>query len=500
MKIGGLDIGTTGCKLTVFTEDGSFLNRAYRAYDTDSKEENTIDASCILSAVYQVMEETAAKHPDLSSLGVTSFGESFVAADAYGRPLHEAMLYTDPRGEKECGELTNRMGGTKAVSEITGLFPHHMYSLPKMMWLFRNRPEIEEKTRHLFLMEDFIVFHLTGVAQIDHSLATRTMAFDLHTLNWNDALLEKSGIDQTLLSRPVPSGTVAGTLTASAAERTGFSTALKIISVSHDQVACTAGSGVFNADTASEGAGTVECLNVIYDQLPDLTEMARRRFAVVPYILPGKYISYAFSYTGGALIQWCVETMAKHMFRECAMEGSDYHDVLEEGMEKGPTGILVLPHFAGAATPYMDTGSMGAILGLRLHHGIKEIYQACMEGIGYELYLNLRLMRQTGARFSMIHSTGGGSRSARWMQMKADLLNLPVRQMEIFDAGTVGCVMLTGTATGVYKSLEEAADILISPGKIFSPRSDMHQKYQKVYHRYQKVYHAVRPLFDGGAA
>lgn len=162
MKIAGLDIGTTGCKVTVFEQNGRFLDRAYQDYPvTRSISEHEVDAEAILEGVFTLLCEIGKKYPDISGLGVTSFGETFVMTDKEGRPLHKAMLYTDPRGKEECRELEERIGGRK-IASLTGVRPHEMYSLPKMMWMKRHRSEIYEKTEHVFLMEDFVVFALTG--------------------------------------------------------------------------------------------------------------------------------------------------------------------------------------------------------------------------------------------------------------------------------------------------------------------------------------------------
>ena len=184
MKIAGLDIGTTGCKITVFDREGNFLDKAYRTYPVKrGASGHEVDASALLDSVFAVMKEIAVRHPDISGLGVTSFGEAFVLTDEKGTPLHHAMLLTDVRGSEECRELTDKIGGRR-IASITGARPHVMYSLSKIMWMKRNRPEIYAQAKHLFLMEDLVVFALTGKAQIDYSLACRTMAFDIHSLCW----------------------------------------------------------------------------------------------------------------------------------------------------------------------------------------------------------------------------------------------------------------------------------------------------------------------------
>ena len=154
----------------------------------------------------------------------------------------------------------------------------------------------------------------------------------------------------------------------------------------------------------------------------------------------------------------------------------------------------MLPHFAGAATPYMDTGSRGAILGLTTATTVPKIYRACMEGVAYEMRLHYEALQGSGIRFTKLNATGGGAKSKVWMQMKADVLNLPITALKTVDAGTVGSAMLTGIAVGLFRDLRDAAAHMVEETVTYYPRQSMHEKYMKIYERYKGVYHTVRPL------
>lgn len=498
MYIGGLDIGTTGCKLTLFDEKGKLVSKQYRDYPVQRlASEHVINAENIYDAVLEVIRRTTENYPDIAGIGVTSFGETFIAADEAGKPLFPSMLYTDPRGDEEKRELAEKLG-EEHIAEISGLKPHEMYSLPKLMWLKKHEPDTFARVRHVFLMEDFIVFRLTGKAVIDYSLASRTMGFDIQRLSWSEEIFDAAGIDPELMSRPVPTGTSAGPVARQAAKETGLCSRTQVICMSHDQIAAAVGSGVFDPSTAVDGAGTVECVTPVYDHIPDIGVMMRGNFAVVPYVIPGTYVCYAFSYTGGALIQWCTETLAKKEKELADADGISVNEYLEKvyGKRRGeePSGMLVLPHFAGAATPYMDTGSRGAILGLTTDTHVSDIYRACMEGVVYEMQMNLEYLKDSGISFTKLHATGGGAHSKVWMQMKADILNREIIAMETVDAGTVGSAMMTGIAVGVFQDLAEAAKVMVHPVKTYHPNPAMHEKYEKFYERYRGLYRAVRPL------
>lgn len=358
--------------------------------------------------------------------------------------------------------------------------------------------------KYVFLIEDYIVWKLTGVRQIDYSLAARTMAFDIASLDFSEEMLVNAGIDRSLFSEPVPIGTPAGRVLPGAAERSGLRPETVIVSCAHDQVAAAVGAGAFDTDILVDGAGTVECMTPVFAGLPDPDVMYDGYYSAVPYVIPGTYVCYAFSYTGGALIQWCAEMLAGKEQALAKERGIPVYGLLEDEYRQmedsgrrragSPTGLLVLPHFAGAATPYMDTGSKGAILGLTTETTAADIYRACEEGVVYEMILNREHLAGSGLSCRKIHATGGGARSKVWMQMKADMLGLPVTALATPDAGTVGCAMLTGIASGIFRSFSDAAAHMVEETETYEPIPARHEKYLQVYEQYRKVYAAVRPL------
>ncbi|MBR5538603.1 MAG: carbohydrate kinase, partial [Clostridia bacterium] len=246
MFIGGLDVGTTGCKLSVYDDKGNFIDNSYREYEVSRKSgSHEVDPDMIFAAVCEVISDIAKKY-DLAAFGVTSFGESFAILDENDKVLLPAMLYTDPRGEEEVRSLCEKLTEEKIV-KIAGLKPHQMYSLPKIMWIKNNLPDVFAKAKRILLIEDYIIYRLSGVAQMDYSLAARTMAFDIKNKCWSKEILSAAGVDEALLSKPVPAGSIAGDILPAMSEKLGLNKETKIINSAHDQVASAIGCGVFEA-------------------------------------------------------------------------------------------------------------------------------------------------------------------------------------------------------------------------------------------------------------
>jgi xylulokinase len=358
-----------------------------------------------------------------------------------------------------------------------------MYSIPKAMWIKKNLPEIYNKTKKILLYEDFIVYMLCGVSQIDYSLATRTMGLDINTLTWSDVIFDKAGIDKSLFATPVPSGTVAGKIKQDLGKELGLTDTL-IVTGCHDQIAAACGAGVLGVGDAVDGTGTVECITPIFDKIPDNADFYLDNYPVVPHITDGTYATYALSYTGGAAIKWFRDNFAKDI---------SYKD-LDAMVKDEPTGILVLPHFAGAASPYRDAYSKAAFVGVTLGTDVGALYRAIMEGVTYEMLVNLEKIKEYGIEPKRLYATGGGASSPVWLQMKADILGLPITPLKAPEVGAVGTVMLVGVAIGAFGSIDEARKILVKEGKTYYPREEKRKNYLEIFSRYKKLYSAVKPL------
>lgn len=481
MKIGGIDVGTTGCKLVVYDENGNFLHKEYEAYEISRNAgEHEIDGRLISDGVKRLIKNTVLHIGALDAIGVTSFGETFVLLDERDEVLCPSMLYTDPRGGEEVMAFD-----AERVMEIAGTKPHSMYSLPKLMWIKGNRPDIYEKTKRIMLFEDYIIYMLTGVAQIDRSLAARTMGLDIRSCDWSRELFDLAGIDISKMSRVVKSGSIAGTVKENVAKELGLSETV-IVNGCHDQVASAVGAGVFEPETAVDGTGTVECITPIFDKIPTDRELYDSYYSVVPYIEDGKYACYAFSFTGGAAIKW---------FRDNFAAESSYKE-LDAQITPSCGSILVLPHFSGAATPYMDSFSKAAFLGLTLETTKADLYKAIMEGVTYEILLNLKRLNKSGITPAKFYATGGGALSPVWLQMKADILGQPITALDAPEVGAAGTVMLTGTATGTFRDLMHARSVMVKETETYLPNAKRHKEYSRIFKRYEGLYNAVRPLFD----
>ena len=487
MIYGGLDIGTTGSKLTVF-DDYAQKERFYLNYP--SKRDNNgheIDANIIYETVIQLLEIAVQKY-QITSIGITSFGETFVLLDKFDNILFPSLLYTDPRGNKEALYLERKIG-KKKLGEITGQVGQGMFSLPKLMYIKKHYKIIYKNVDKVLLIEDFIVYKLTGIRQIDYSLASRTLAFDVNKREWSKEILDAAGIDENLFSKPVPIGSIAGNIKQSLKNELGLKNDIKIINISHDQIANAIGGGVLSYGTAIDGCGTCECLTMTYQDIPNDKDIYECGYGVIPYIKDNYNVSYALINTGGALVEWIINTYFSDL------KGKEKcFDILNNNILNHPTNVMILPHFAGASTPYMDPFALGTITNLNLGTNRYEIYQACLESLSYEMLISINKLKKMGININEIYASGGGAKNDAWLQIKANIFNIPIHQLENNDTGTIGSAIVVGHAIGLFSSYEDGVNKLTKVKKTFYPDVFKHQEYMKIFKKYQLMYERMKKV------
>lgn len=463
--LAGIDVGTTGCKCTVYHESGTAVREAYEEYpsrtDTEGRELNPMQ---VWACVRKVMHRTARPGECWDAVGVSSFGEAVALLDENDMPVMNTLLYADSRGKEECRRLEEK-AGRDYIQRVTGLNPHEQYSVPKLMWIQEHEPGLYEKARHIFLYGDYIVYMLTGEKRIDHSLASRTMAFDVEKKQWDGKIFQAAGIDPEKMSVPVETGTAAGRMKKALMDELGIRGKGIVAVGCHDQIAAACGAGVFSDGTAVNGSGTVECITPVFSGEKDRAAMMEGNYCRVPYLIPGTYVTYAYTLTGGALLKWYRDHLAAQEADRARACGQSPYEVFNRKLSQSPTGLLILPHFAGAATPYTDSESKGAILGLTLETEKETIYQALMEAVGFEMKLNMERLSRAGIRADRLYACGGGARSEGWLQIKTDILGIPICSLGDVQAGIMGCVMMAGVAGGIYRDLQEAAACCVKEGK-----------------------------------
>lgn len=491
----GLDVGTTGCKATVITAQGEITAFAYKAYDLVIPGDGMweLDLGVVWQSVKYVLKQVATKcAAEIEAIAVASFGESFVCLDEAGNILGNSILYSDIRGTQEINDIL-KVIDAKQLFNITGMPINAMYSLNKLLWI-KKHTNLYEKSKYIMLCGDFISYMLTGKRAIDYSLASRTLMFDYRKKAWAVDLMKSFDIDPDKFSCPVPSGKIIGQLTSEISEEIGLSTDVILVAGAHDQVCAALGAGVLNVGDSVDGIGTSECITTIISDIKDDEFMLKNNFCIEPYAIEGKYVTLAFTPAAGASINWYRNTIEKTRSKECKIANTSIYEAMESECPKEPSKVLMIPYLAGTGTPYMDSGACGAFLGLKVSTTRGELYKACLEGICFDIMHNAKLLSDMGTKIVNLTCVGGVTQSDMLMQIKADIMGLPISRLKVKESGTLGLAMLCFIALKKYTSFEQAAKVLVKTENTFLPNDEAHSKYLKNYEKYKKAYKGLKQI------
>lgn len=497
MSLLGLDIGITGCKAVAFGLEGQTLAQAYREYPLIQPQPGwmELDPAEVWRAVCQVIGRVAAAVPNdpVRALSVATHGESVVPVDAAGRPLSRFITAIDTRAGPQMRWWAEHVGKER-LFQITGMPLHPMYTINKLMWLRDNQPDVFTAAGRFLCMQDF-VFHQLGLPPaMDYSLAARTMAFDLHRLAWSDELLGLADIDAARFSPALPSGTVVGEIPAATAESLGLGRGVVAVTGGHDQPAGALGCGAIAEGVCMDSTGTVECVGVASPRLVLEPVLLASNLPVAPHTAPGMTMVLGYSTTGGALLRWYRDTFGQAERAEAERTGQDVYDLILSQASDGPSPALILPHFVGSGTPWLDAASRGAILGLTLSTTRGQIIKAMLDSASYEIKLSLDAMEAAGIAVRELRAFGGGARSSIWLQVKADVFGKSVLALDVAEAPCLGVAMLAGVAVGAFPSVQVAQATMVRVKRAFYPDLARHAQYAEKAALYAQVYPALAPL------
>jgi xylulokinase len=200
------------------------------------------------------------------------------------------------------------------------------------------------------------------------------------------------------------------------------------------------------------------------------------------------------NHSGGLLLRWFRDAFCLEEISAARSSGVDAYDLMVADASAGPTGLYVLPHFAGSGTPTFDTDSKGAFLGMTFATRKADLAKAILEGLTYELRVNLDLMRSAGVVIDSLRAIGGGAKSDLWLQLKADITGIPVLRPRITEAAAWGAAVLAGHGAGLFPDIAGAVDRRLVLEKRYDPEPRSVERYQKSFAVYTQIYPALAPL------
>ncbi|MGB8253374.1 MAG: FGGY family carbohydrate kinase, partial [Anaerolineaceae bacterium] len=481
----GIDAGTTSVKAGLFNPDGSCLGVARREYQlaTPAADRAELDPqiywqSCI-DVVREVLHQTGAAPDQVKALAVSSQGETLIPTDEVGQAIYPAIVWLDNRAIEQAELLKSRF--QQDVYARTGI-PEVVATWPacKLLWLQQHEPAVFSHAAKYLLLQDYLIYHLTGRFVTDGSISCTTMYYDIRSNTWWAEMLAAIGIRAEQLPEIVSTGSKIGTLSEEAAKMLGLQGDTSVVTGGMDQAVGAIGAGNIKPGIISETTGAALAIQASITN-PDLDP--RKVVPVYLHSVPAMYLFVPVCPTAGMAFKWLRDTFAQTEMAQAQKDNSDAYELLTvqaAQVPPGSDGLIMLPHLMGAFSPEPNLAARGSFTGFTLRHTRAHFVRALLEGVAFLLKQNLEMIKLTGIKITEIRSTGGGARSSLWNQIKADVCNLPVITMASEETGLLGDAILAGVASGVFSSIQAGCDSMVKLKETCQP-GEMVQAYLKPY-------------------
>ena len=454
MNLMGIDVGTTSIKAALFNEKLEQLYSANIDYTIESHNDIVeFDGEKYWELIKEELDRISL---DIDALAIDTQCETLILTDEDGNPVRKAIVWLDNRAEEEA-KIIEEHFGRKRVYEVTGQ-PEITATWPacKLLWVKRNEPEIWEKNKKVFLLEDYILYKMTGKFVTEKTLQSSTIYFDINKSLWWEEMLDFIGVDKAMLPELLDSGKYIGDYNG-----------IKVVTGAMDQVSGAIGAGVIKSGIISEMTGTTMVIFSPCDTVPPYDEKS-----IVPchYNYDGKYCVLSWSPTAGMALKWFKNVLCENFsFEEL--------DNLAENITPGCDGLTFLPYLCGSTMPKYNPKARGSFTGLTPEHTRGHFARSIMESVACMLKSNFDYLNIDAQE---IRAMGGGANSSLWCQMKADITGKTLVTLKNKETACLGAAILAGVGTGVFNSVDEACSS-VAVNKVYKPSG---ADYSKAYKQY----------------
>ena len=451
------DQGTTSSRAILFDHEANILSLAQREFRQIFPEPGWVEHdpaeiwSTQLGVATEALARIGARAADVAAIGITNQRETTLVWNRKtGQPIHNAIVWQDRRTAGLCDEL-KASGLEGAFQQKTGLVLDAYFSGTKVAWLLDNVPGARQAAERGELafgtVDSWLLWQLTSgeVHATDVTNASRTLLFNIHTLEWDDELLGHLGVPRSMLPQVRSSSDIYGHT-----QKDIFGAAVPISGIAGDQQAATFGQAALKRGMAKNtyGTGCFMLMNLGAKAVP-----SRQKLLTTIAYQVGPRLDYAFEgsvFVGGAVVQWLRDGLS--FFRTAEESEALAASVPDSG------GVFVVPAFVGLGAPYWDPYARGTLVGLTRGTTRAHITRAALEAITYQSAELLEAMQaDSELQLSELRVDGGASRNNLLMQMQADILGVPVVRPKITETTALGAAYLAGLAVRYWQDMDEIA-------------------------------------------
>ena len=495
------DLGTSGDKASLYTENGTLTASATYNYGTmypkagwaEQDPEDWWEAVCASTKI--VLDKAGLNGEDVACISFSGQMMGALPLDASGKPLRHSIIWADARAAEETDHMREAVGEDE-LYQITGTSIAPTYSLEKILWIKNHQRDIYDAAAAFVNAKDFIVYRLTGKFATDLSDASGTNMLDIQKKKWSTEILSAAGVDPGKLPPLYPSTAVIGYVLPGVAEKAGLSEKTAVVIGGGDGPCATVGAGAVEDGDAYVYYGSSSWIAVagrkpLYD--PD-----QRTFNLC-HLDPDLYMAPGTMQSAGGSYEWLRDTvcMAEKHASELVGEGT-YELMSAEAASSTPgsKGLLFLPYLLGERCPYWNPHARGAFVGLSRAHTRADIIRSVLEGVVFNLCVILDLFRGQGVDIRELTAIGGGIRSDLLSQMMADIYEVNIKRPVVLEEATsFGAAVAGGVGTGIFGGFHEVKD-MIKIRDTITPDLQSTAAYKKLYPVFQDAYASLVGVYE----
>ncbi|MGZ8652675.1 MAG: xylulokinase [Actinomycetota bacterium] len=490
-RVLGLDVSTTATKAVLLDAGGAVHAAACPEYAFEtprplwSEQDPELWWDGAVHAIRTVLSVSGIRGEDVEAVGLAGQMHGLVALDRDDRVLRPAILWNDQRTEIECDLIRETIGRERLIA-TTGNDALPGFTAPKLLWVQRNEPDVWFEIAHVLLPKDFVRLRLTGDHAVDKADGAGTLLFDIAARDWSHEVVDALGIDRAWLPPTYEGTAITGSISAGAAEVTGLRAGTPVVAGGGDQAAAAVGVGAVEPGVVSLSLGTS---GVVFASTDGPLIDPEGRLHSFCHAMPERWHVMGVMLSAAGSLRW---------FRDALAPGVDYPTLVDEANDvpPGSDGLLFLPYLSGERTPYPDPRARGAFVGLTAQHGRKDMTRSVLEGVAFGLRDSLELMRSVGVGgFEEIRATGGGSKSALWRRILADVLETTVVTTTTSEGAAQGAAMLAAVGVGWFPTVQDMCREVVVLGERVGPSAATTGVYRERYARYRELYPALAPTF-----
>ncbi|HEY0101318.1 MAG TPA: xylulokinase [Pyrinomonadaceae bacterium] len=500
MKLLGIDVGTGGTRAVVVDETGRVAAAATSEHapfvspQTGWAEQDARDWwRAAGEAVRAVLACGEVRADEIECVGLSGQMHGATLLDERDEVLRPSIIWCDVRTGEQCRALTSQIGETRLIELVLNPALAN-FTLPKMLWVREREPHLWERVRTVLLPKDYVRLRLTGERATDVADASGTLLFAVGERAWSNEILERTGMERSLLPAVYESPEVCGRVSAAGAAATGLRAGTPVVAGAGDQAAGAVGLGVVRPGSVSATIGTSGVVFAATDR-PALD--LKGRVHTFCHAIPGRWHVMGVTQAAGLSLRWFRDRFGTGAAGASAGDGRDAYEILSEeadGAPPGADGVLWTPYLMGERTPHLDPQARAALVGLTMNHTRAHIIRAILEGVAFSLRDTLTIFAEMNVPVRGIKLGGGGARSALWRQIQADVYGQTIELVEAEEGAAYGAALLAGVGGGAWSSVDEACEATVRVRARVEPDAARVSLMNERYGVYRAIYPALRDV------